>query len=235
MNVFYCPEIPLHTPFELPEEEFHHIKVLRYQAGDEILLMDGKGHLIACEISELSKKTCTIISKEIIKHLAPKPYTLHMAVAPTKNIERFEWFVEKAVEIGIHCITPILCKTSERKHLSPERLEKIIISAMKQSLSPLKPILNEMVSFEQFLKTVKEEYRFIAHCHESDEKKSLKQLYKGKGSVCLLIGPEGDFTPEEIQLAKQSGFLETSLGESRLRTETAALAACHTIAFINET
>ena len=124
MNVFYCPDIPMHIPFELPGEEFHHIKVLRYKAGDEILLMDGKGHLISCEISELSKKTCTVISREIIKNLPPKPYTLHMAVAPTKNIDRYEWFVEKAVEIGIHRITPILSKTSERRHISPERLEK---------------------------------------------------------------------------------------------------------------
>ena len=234
MNVFYCPDIPLHAPFELPEEEFHHLKVLRYQVGEELLLMDGKGQLATCEITELSKRTCLLTARET-RTLPPKPYTLSMAVAPTKNIDRFEWFVEKAVEIGIHRITPLLCKTSERKQISPERLEKIIISAMKQSLSPIKPVLNEMIPLDKFFKTVKEESRYMAHCHESSEKKSLKQLYKGKGSVCLLIGPEGDFTPEEIQLARQSGFLEASLGESRLRTETAALTACHTIAFINET
>ena len=234
MNVFYSPEIPLDTPFDLPEEELQHIKVLRYQAKDKILLLDGKGTLATCEITDLTKKHCTLITQSIQK-LPLRPYTLHMAVAPTKNIDRYEWYIEKAVEIGIDSITPILCKTSERKHISPDRLEKIIISAMKQSISPLKPCLNEMTTLEKFLTIVKEENRFIAHCHESREKKSLKHLYQGKGNICLLIGPEGDFTPEEIQLARQNGFLETSLGESRLRTETAALVACHNIAFINET
>ena len=233
MNVFYSPDIPLNCPFDLPEKEFHHFKVLRFERGDHLHLIDGKGSIADCEILENSKKNCLLIAKE--KHAMPlKPYTLSMAVAPAKNIDRFEWFVEKAVEIGIHSITPILCKTSERNHITLERIEKIIISAMKQSLSPQKPVLNEMVSIDKFLKTVKEDNRFIAHCQESEEKKSLKQLYKGGGGVCLLIGPEGDFSPEEIVLAKENRFKEVSLGDTRLRTETAALAACHSIAFINE-
>lgn len=165
---------------------------------------------------------------------APLPYSLHMAVAPTKLNDRFEWFLEKATEIGITEITPIICDHSERKVIKPERYEKILVSAMKQSLKAYLPKLNEAIPFQKFLDvTEKETLSCIAHC-EATNKKSFKAHLKPGNSVLMLIGPEGDFSTSEIEVAIKSNFIPVSLGDSRLRTETAAVVACHSVAFVNE-
>ena len=160
-------------------------------------------------------------------------YKLHMAVAPTKSIDRFEWFLEKATEIGITEITPIICEQSERKRLKKERLERIILSAMKQSLKAHKPKLNDLVSFDDFLNANPSGRRYIAHCADGP-KHSLFKEAQPSDTLLVLIGPEGDFSVKEIERALNAGFIPVTLGNTRLRTETAALAACHTIALINE-
>ena len=168
------------------------------------------------------------------KKLQPKrSYNVHLAVAPTKMNDRYEWFLEKATEIGIDTITPILCDHSERKIIKHERFEKILHSATKQSLQTYLPKLNSSVSFKDFLKQEFSGQQFIAHCEESD-RKSLKQVLQASEDVTILIGPEGDFSVKEIEMALQHNFIPVTLGETRLRTETAAIAACHTVSLINE-
>ncbi|MGC3976836.1 MAG: RsmE family RNA methyltransferase [Paludibacteraceae bacterium] len=156
-----------------------------------------------------------------------------MAVAPTKNIERYEWFIEKATEIGIDEITPLVCRYSERKVIKPERLEKLIVSAAKQSLKAYFPILNPACTIDDFLKRYDESQKFIAHCYEED-KATLQSLYKKTSDVIILIGPEGDFSIEEVQNSIKQGYRPISLGSCRLRTETAAVIACHTVVLLNE-
>lgn len=233
MHLFYTPGISSET-YTLNETESKHcIKVLRLNAGDQIELIDGKGNFFEAKIVEPNPKKCVIQVTQTIKEYAKRNHYLHIAIAPTKNIDRFEWFLEKATEIGIDEITPIICDHSERKVLKTERLEKIIISAVKQSIKAYKPKLNELVSFNDFVQKKLRGSKFIAHC-EDYEKQALKQNYKKGVQAIVLIGPEGDFSPEEIELAKTNGFIETSLGPSRLRTETAGVVACHTINLINE-
>ena len=161
------------------------------------------------------------------------PYHLHIAIAPTKNMDRLEWFVEKATEIGISEITPLLCRYSERKVVKLERINKIIVSAMKQSKKSLLPQLNEMISFNDFIKKCEgHDNCFIAHCYNQN-KQSLSQLYLKGNDATIVIGPEGDFSEEEVESALKNGFSPITLGESRLRTETAGIVACHTIQLLN--
>ena len=232
MYLFYCPDIE--TKQTLSEEESGHcVRVLRYSAGDEILITDGKGTTYTARITNPHPKHCDfeIISRE--KQERHHAFHLHIAIAPTKNIERLEWCVEKCTEIGVDEITPLLCRFSERKQLRLDRLEKIILSAAKQSLTPYLPKLNELTPYDEFVKSAKEEQRFIAHCYK-DEKRELKhELQRGK-SVLVLIGPEGDFSEQEVQDALALGFVPVSLGNSRLRTETAGIVACHTIVLADE-
>ena len=232
MQIFYTPDIALRA--ELPEEEAGHcIRVLRLTEGDEILLTDGKGMFYKAAISRAHPKHCEVDILESWQQPALWNFQLHIAVAPTKNMDRMEWFAEKATEIGIDAITCLNCRFSERKEVKPARLEKILVSAMKQSQKATLPVLTGMTDFRTFVTQPFDGRKFIAHCEEGD-KKLLKQLYHPGENALVLIGPEGDFSPEEIELALKNGFLPISLGESRLRTETAALVACHTIHVLNQ-
>lgn len=232
MNIFYTPDIS-GTIYTLEESESKHcIRVLRYSKGDKLVLVDGKGVKYEALITDPNPKRCTVEVISSIEGFEKRDYYLHLAVAPTKNIDRFEWFVEKATEIGVDEITPLLCEHSERKQVNIERVEKVIVAAMKQSLKAYKPVLNNLTNFAAFCKSDKGGMKFIAHCEES-EKHHLIDLVKPKERVVVLIGPEGDFSPGEIIVAKEEGFSEISLGSSRLRTETAAVVACDIVSLVN--
>ncbi|NND88099.1 MAG: 16S rRNA (uracil(1498)-N(3))-methyltransferase [Flavobacteriaceae bacterium] len=235
MNLFYQPKTTKSTTeVHFDKEESRHIgKVLRKKEGDLIQVTNGSGLLLDCELQEVHSKSCRAIVKDFSQQ-APMDYQLHMAVAPTKLNDRYEWFLEKATEIGISSITPIICDHSERKVIKPERYEKILISAMKQSLNLYLPVLNEARSFSEFINQAHtEEIRCIAHCNNGN-KTSFKNILKPNKSILLLIGPEGDFSNSEVEEALATDFHEVSLGTTRLRTETAAIVGCHSVAFINE-
>jgi len=228
MQVFYTPEIKKIT-YQLTEEESKHaVKVLRLAIGDEICMVDGVGGMYYGIIDDPNPKKCTIRVIEKIEQYNRKNYYLHIAIAPTKNNDRLEWFLEKATEIGIDEITPLLCEHSERKVIKNERFEKIILSAMKQSIKAYKPKLNKLTTFKNFIKEVDNEGVFIAHC-EDNPKPSFKSEITPFSKITIMIGPEGDFSPAEIELAKARGIKEVHLGKSRLRTETAGIVACHTV------
>lgn len=231
-NIFYTPDIK--TSLELPHDEaLHCIKVLRKKEGDEILLTDGKGFFYNATIVQADIKHCIVEITNTIPHNKGWKGNIHIAFAPTKNMDRNEWFAEKATEIGIDRITPIICDHSERKDIKPERLQKILVSAMKQSQKASLPQLDEPTSFTNFIKENFLGQKFIAHCYNS-EKTTLNQSFQKGKDVVILIGPEGDFSEQEINIAIQKGFNPISLGKSRLRTETAALIACHTIHILNQ-
>jgi 16S rRNA (uracil1498-N3)-methyltransferase len=234
MQLFFNPDISENTTqFTFEREESKHIvKVLRKNIGDTLYITNGKGWLFIAEISmpNINKCTAKIISQ---KQQPKRDYNLHLAVAPTKINDRYEWFLEKATEIGIESITPIICDHSERKVIKPERFERILQSAMKQSLNCYLPKLNDAISFKDFINLDFEGDLFIAHCEETD-RKSLKQQLNPKTDITILIGPEGDFSVKEITEALKNNFIPVTLGETRLRTETAAIVACHSVAFINE-
>lgn len=232
MHLFYAPNIALET--FLPEDESRHaIRVLRVKKADEINIVDGAGGFYQAVVTNANPKCCEFEIINAVQNFGRKNYRLHIAIAPTKNIERFEWFVEKSTEFGIDEITPILCRYSERKQLKIERLEKIIISAAKQSLKANFPRINPLEPFETFVSRQTGHPCFIAHCYEG-EKPLLSHVYQIGDDCTLLIGPEGDFSQEEIQMAVKSGCHAVSLGNSRLRTETAGIAACHTVVMLNE-
>ena len=232
MHLFYAPDIA--TNPVLPEEESAHaVKVLRLSAGDSVIVLDGKGGVFEATVAVAHPKHCVLNSLQAVAASSQRPYHLHIAIAPTKNMDRLEWFAEKAVEIGIDEITPVFCRFSERKVLKKERLEKILVSAMKQSMQPVLTRLNDPCSFKELMAHADARQKFIAHCHAGERKLLSRSLQKG-GSVLILIGPEGDFSEEEVALALQKGYQPVSLGETRLRVETAALAACHTVAVIHE-
>lgn len=236
MQLFYHPEAAsVNQKIAFDKDESRHIvKVLRKKAGDKLRVTNGKGDFFTSEIIDSNHNKCVIslLEKETPE---PLPYHLHLAVAPTKLNDRYEWFLEKAVEIGVHEITPIICDHSERTKIKEERYEKIVLSAMKQSLKAELPKLNGAISFADFIKgnSFQKTNRFIAHC-ATGEKNSLKEVLKPNEQVLILIGPEGDFSEKEINRAIQNGFSAVSLGTTRLRTETAAVVACHSVAFVNE-
>ena len=234
MQLFYNPDIDETTKsFSFDKEESKHIiKVLRKKDSDILHVTNGSGLLFETEITLASDNKCIVEVLSIKKSPEPK-FRLHLAVAPTKMNDRFEWFLEKATEIGIQEITPIICDRSERKVINLERFEKIILSAMKQSNETFLPKLNDAISFKEFIKQKNKGLQFIAHCEETD-KKSLKGALKPNEDVTLLIGPEGDFSDKEIALAIENNFQPVTLGNTRLRTETAAVAACHSVVFFNE-
>lgn len=233
MQIFYAPDIAINP--ELPEEEGGHaIRVLRLKEGDEILITDGKGYFYKAVIIMAHPKHCQVnILERWEQDRLWKPQ-IHIAVAPTKNMDRMEWFTEKSTEIGINAITCLRCRFSERKEIKISRLEKIMVSAMKQSQKASLPALTGMTDFKSFVTMPFDGAKFIAHCEEEGDKPLLKQLYQPDANVLILIGPEGDFSHEEIKLALENGFKPISLGESRLRTETAALVACHSIHVLNQ-
>ena len=231
MSLFYAPYIE--TNPVLPEEESAHaIRVLRLNIGDELRITDGKGFFYHAVITRTHPKHCEvdIIAKQPQTIL--RPFQIHIAIAPTKQIDRMEWFVEKATEIGIDAITFLNCRYSERREINTTRIEKILIGAIKQSQKAMLPQLNGMTAFRDFVGKPFGGFKYIAHC-EDGEKSLLKQIYPVGENATILIGPEGDFSTEEIALAVENGFQSVTLGQSRLRTETAALVALHTIQFLN--
>lgn len=233
MQLFYHSPI-LDSSFLLEKEEAHHlIKVLRKTAGDQIMFTDGEGNLFTCQLQELSlkKTTVKVLDK---KHIEKNPYNIHLAIAPTKNADRMEWMIEKAVEIGLDKITFIKTTNSERTFLKPDRLEKKAISALKQSLKYYKLTIHQQDNFEALITDpgLAHSEKFIAYVDEDLPHHLMDMATKGKNYI-VLIGPEGDFSPEEISLAIANGFKPCSLGPSRLRTETAGLVAVHTLNLLN--
>ncbi|RYF11765.1 MAG: 16S rRNA (uracil(1498)-N(3))-methyltransferase [Flavobacteriales bacterium] len=232
MHIFYTPDIANDT-YTLNEEESKHCsRVLRLNVGDVVHLIDGVGGLYEAELTNISKKNVQlrVINKQ--SDFGKRNHYLHIAIAPTKNIDRLEWFLEKATEIGIDEITPIICDRSERKVVKDERLEKVVTSAVKQSLTAYHPKVNPAINFDQFLKLPINANKLMAHCMEG-EKHFINQQLKQAEPCLLLIGPEGDFSPAELELALQNGYKPVTLGNTRLRTETAALAGCFEVNFLN--
>lgn len=234
MQLFFNPDIQQDaSTFTFDKEESRHIvKVLRKKEGDIIHISNGHGYLFTSEVVFANEKKCEV---KITGHqfFEPMPYSLHLAVAPTKMNDRYEWFLEKATEIGVTKITPIICEHSERTVFKADRFEKIIQSAMKQSLQYYMPQLNEPVAFNSFVASHQQGRLFIAHCEET-EKRLLKNALEPKTEITILIGPEGDFSTKEIKLALEQNYVPVSLGNTRLRTETAAVVAAHSVAFVNE-
>jgi 16S rRNA (uracil1498-N3)-methyltransferase len=235
MNIFYAPDILLPDVTLSPEESAHCIRVLRLGAGAKVQLIDGKGGYYNAVVTLPDAKHCRLSVTETIESRAPRKYSVHIAIAPTKNMDRFEWFIEKSVEIGIDIITPLLCHHSERKVLKTDRLEKLIIATMKQAIIPGKPVLNELTSFKDFVGSIalRGTNRFIAHCEETDRKRFVDVCKAGKTTI-VMIGPEGDFSPDEIELAISQDFIPVTLGGNRLRTETAGVLVCSFISALND-
>ncbi|MFP4041709.1 MAG: 16S rRNA (uracil(1498)-N(3))-methyltransferase [Bacteroidales bacterium] len=233
MQLFYAPDIDERIHILDEEESKHLIRVLRMTQGDVVFLTDGKGNFYEAQISKPDPKRCEVsIVKKSEEH-ERRDYYLHIGIAPTKNVKRFEWFLEKATEIGVDEITPIICEHSERKHLRQDRLINVLIAAMKQSVKAYLPALNEPVKIEDFFQQSMDGFNGIAVC-DNQRKPHLKNLCAGHRNITILIGPEGDFSYEEIQTAISEGYKAVSLGSSRLRTETAGVVACSIVNMVND-
>ncbi len=233
VQLFYAPDFTPDQPI-LPDEEARHaLKVLRLELGSLIHITDGKGNLYVTKIVSSDLKKPRFQVQQTQSEMGKRDYKIHMAVAPTKNPDRTEWLVEKCVELGVDVISFIQCDRSERKHFKTDRLEKIAVSAMKQSLKMYLPEIRDMISFDKFVTNQTAEQKFIGYL-DNEKKYYLSELAKPGLSYCMLIGPEGDFSPKEVELALLHGFQPVSLGESRLRTETAAMAACHILNIVNQ-
>ncbi len=234
MQLFYNPSISADIQeFAFDKEESKHIiKVLRKKTGDILHVTNGLGFIFQTEIILAIETKCTVKIVQV-KKANPRNFHLHLAVAPTKMNDRYEWFLEKATEIGVSEITPIICDHSERKQIKLDRFEKIVVSAMKQSNQYYLPKLNEAITFKELMKNEHQGQLLIAHCEETN-KKLLKEIVQPQSDVTILIGPEGDFSTNEIEIALHNSFIPISLGHNRLRTETAAIVACHSVVFVNE-
>lgn len=233
MLLFYTPDLQGLTYRLNNEESKHCIKVLRLKEGDLVHLIDGKGSLFEAKITDANHKACVLQIISETREYGKRDFRIIIAIAPTKNMDRFEWFLEKATEIGVDEIIPIICQHSERKEIKLERLEKVAVAAMKQSYKAYMPVLSEAIPFKMLLNRAFNGEKCIAHCEEG-ERKLFKYQITPKKEVLILIGPEGDFSKEEIKLAVDAGFVPVSLGDSRLRTETAGVVACHTVHLVNE-
>lgn len=233
MQLFYAPNLKgeLHTLEE--QESKHIIRVLRMKTGDTIRLTDGAGRMCSGELINEDPRRCEVRIVKVQEEYGKRDFHIHIAIAPTKNINRLEWFLEKATEIGIDEISPIICQRSERKIVKKDRLNKVITAALKQSIKAYHPVLHEAISFKEFISKVADELKFIAYVEEG-EHPSLKSLYEPGKDATILIGPEGDFSPEEVELAKSKGFIVVGLGDSRLRTETAGVVAVHSVVLMNK-
>jgi len=232
MILFYTPDIKGDEPYTLNEEESRHcIRVLRLGHSDIIHLTDGRGNIFKTRIIHPDLKKCEVEIIEINKEFEKRNNHLHIAIAPTKNINRFEWFLEKATEIGIDEITPVICDHSERKVIKHDRLNKVIIAALKQSLKAYLPRLNQATTFKEFIRAEYTSEKYIAHLDKDN--KQLKEVYSPGADALIFIGPEGDFSNNEIKEAIQRDFTPINLGFSRLRTETAGIVACQTINLLN--
>lgn len=230
MELFYSSDISSGIVRLDQEESAHCVRVLRHRAGDEISVIDGEGTLYRCRLSLADAKGAEAQVIDAVPNFGAHPYHLTMAVCPTKNIDRYEWFAEKATEIGIDALVPVIGEHSERKIIKPERLQRILLSAAKQSLKGRVPELGEEISVMEFIRnTPQQALRLIAYCDESLDRESRRsitdELSCGNPEICILIGPEGDFSPEEVETALRLGWKPVTLGESRLRTETAAVVA----------
>lgn len=236
MNIFYAPDIVFPEITLSPEESAHCIRVLRLGRGEKVQVIDGRGGYYNAVIALPDARHCMLTITDTISKKQPRDYAIHIAIAPTKNMDRFEWFIEKSVEIGIDIITPLLCHHSERKVVKTDRLERLIISTMKQAVIPTHPVLNELTGFKEFVTTQHENDTdlFIAHCEETS-RKMLGEVCRSRRNTVVLIGPEGDFSPDEIRLALKNNYIPVSLGQNRLRTETAGIVACHTVNLCNNT
>ncbi len=231
MNVFYTHNV-LETNVLSEEESYHCIKVLRMKADDTIFVIDGIGNMYVARIVLADTRHTRVEILSVQQDFGKRNYSLHLAVAPTKNIDRFEWLVEKSVEIGVDCITPLNCRFSERRTIKTERIEKIALSATKQSLKAYLPKINPMTDFTELVLQSTESQRFVAHCYNLP-KENLLKICNSRQSTLVLIGPEGDFSEQEITQALDIGFRSVSLSDSRLRTETAGVVAANTVALAN--
>lgn len=233
MQLFYAPDFtpPLYTLSE--EESKHCVRVLRMTVGDRLHLTDGRGTMYECRVVDAAPKRCAVEVVTTHEEYERLPYELTMAVAPTKNIERFEWFLEKATEVGVTRFIPVMSEHSERREIKPERENKVITSAMKQSLKAYHPELAPMTPFRRVVEEATASVKLIAHCEPSERVFLPKAVKKGE-DVIILIGPEGDFSPEEIAFAEAHGFRSITLGDARLRTETAAVVATVMVATVNQ-
>ena len=235
MQLFYAADFTAPEYMLSEEESRHAVKVLRLEEGDTLHITDGRGNLYRCEVASAHQKHCLVRVVEHFAEFEKIPYNLTMAVAPTKNIDRYEWFLEKATEIGVAEFVPLVSEHSERKVIKHEREEKVIASAVKQSLKAYHPVLAELTLFEEVVCKSFAGRKFIAHCGDAiKEKKYLASTLRKGEDALILIGPEGDFSPEEINFALQNGFKAISLGRERLRTETAAVVATTVVATINK-
>lgn len=236
VRYFYVPDAA--NQVELPAEEATHaLRVLRLKGGDEIFLMDGEGSFFRAEVTAASSKRCLYEIKEAMPQQRAWKGHIHLAIAPTKMMERIEWMAEKATEIGFDELSFLNCQFSERKVVKTPRIDKIVISAVKQSHKAWKPVVNELVSFKEFIQTPRPGRKFICHCYEEVEKKDFFTEISGSqnadapvapdADITVLVGPEGDFSIDEVRLALENGYESVSLGTSRLRTETAGLVAVH--------
>ena len=231
MQLFYCSGVEGNACVLGEEESWHCMKVLRLKEGDAITLTNGSGTFYHGVLSKIHHKGCLVEITSTIP-VPRNPWQTHIAIAPTKNIDRFEWFLEKATEIGIDEITPLLCEHSEREIVKLPRLEKVLVSAMKQSLKAWLPKLNVPVKFRDFIAGKFPGQKFIGYC-ETGQESALGTIYIRRSNAIILIGPEGDFSEKEVEMAVKSGFVPVNLGASRLRTETAGIVACHTIELLN--
>jgi 16S rRNA (uracil1498-N3)-methyltransferase len=233
MHIFYTPDLDANT-YTLSEEESRHCsKVLRLVKGDQVMLIDGKGGFYEAEILEEHKKQVTLRVLKSTQEYQKRNHHLHIAIAPTKNIDRLEWFLEKCTEIGIDEITPIICDRSERRIIKEDRLDKVITAAVKQSIQAYHPVLNPATSLTTLIERSTDAIKMIAHCVDGEPRQFISQIIEPHLKYLILIGPEGDFTENEILLALQNGFKPLTLGYTRLRTETAGVAACFEINYLN--
>ncbi len=234
MTLFYIEEATNELQYLPNEESKHAVKVLRLQTGDLLSITNGKGDIFTARVGVPNQKKCEVHIFEQ-EHFEPNTHRIHMVVAPTKLNDRYEWMLEKMTEMGVDEITPIICQHSERKVLKRDRMERIIVSAVKQSWKAYKPVINEPVKFTDFINNHRFPQQFIAHCNGGcGSDAHLKTMANPHTEVAIMIGPEGDFSEKEVALATDNHWIKTGLGSSRLRTETAALAACFTLNLINE-
>lgn len=231
MQIFYTPDINGMEYYFNEDESKHAIRVLRLNTGDQVHLVDGKGNLFEGIIEDPKPKKCKILVTNVIKEYEKRNYHLHIAISPLKNPDRFEWFLEKATEIGIDEITPILCERTEKKNLNFDRCNRIIESAMKQSLKAYHPVLHSLIKLEEFIGQSGHSIKMIASCE--GDRKPIRDCYQPGQRATILVGPEGDFSENETTKAINLGFVPVTLGSSRLRTETAGVAVCHSISFLN--
>ncbi|MFO7617777.1 MAG: 16S rRNA (uracil(1498)-N(3))-methyltransferase [Bacteroidales bacterium] len=232
MNLFYAPDLTDQQEFTLPSDESHHaVRVLRMEAGTRVVVVNGRGGWYASTITEADPKACLVQVLERVDGFGKPACHLHIAIAPTKQSDRFEWFIEKATEIGLSEVTPLICDRSERRDIKTERLLRVAIAAMKQSVKAFHPVIHEPAPFGRFIEQPIPGCRAIAHCGEG-ERRWIDQCDLVEQRVTLLIGPEGDFSPREVQTALERNFIPITLGNSRLRTETAGVVAAQTLAWI---